>query len=445
MSKDSDIKFWFTTSTGKHIPVREGETKADALKKAGISTSNKKTNSKKSSQESDDKKTLKKSEEKKEQKKDIKRINEEAEKRKELKKSGKVTTSNTDNKSHQKKDEEEKLLDKKESDIKKAQDRAKKLNDEEKLRDVLKKGNKVETTKDGKRTFKGKEMPELDTSEAGENDSLRSHMKNGKLSPERQKLHNEIIEEYFKGKTPYAPGQEKRALFTGGGGAAGKGAFSDVDEAKNKDGLKQYYGKNENPLIIDPDALKERFSVADGKDFSKDSKLAAFYHEESSALAKQIYSTALQHGYPVMYDGTATGGGIFKLLDAAEKSGYSTHMNFIFSDLATVSQNSLDRYEFGKQHRLVPLPVIVGAHGKAYDAVLKLQDKLDSFSLWDNAGRTMRQVGTSSRGKKLKITNQDSWNRFQNSKNEFSLTPAQIADYERRASDIEKKLRNASK
>ena len=36
---DREPKAWFTTKTGKHIPIFEGETKADALKRAGIADS----------------------------------------------------------------------------------------------------------------------------------------------------------------------------------------------------------------------------------------------------------------------------------------------------------------------------------------------------------------------------------------------------------------------
>jgi len=522
-------KAWFTTKTGKHIPIYEGESKADAVKR--IKASYSKSDSKKSTTESkDSKQSEKKSEKKKfdsehralsktEKSKAYWKDNERRIKEGVKTKYGESHSKLSQHSEIQKMADEhvrkiwtqkggvklgelydaadkfaekngmpkEKVRDaafkamaqkhvesvklhdegkdplsaiggsKQDNEIKKASDTAKSMNAEEKYRDSLKQGNKV-TVKRGKTMFKGKEVQALDTKDAlqeirgdekhaPKDNSLAKHLdKDGNLSEARKKIHAEILQDYFNGvieakkdqkpvaHQPYAPGEKRVAMFTGGGGASGKGAFS-------KD-VGKYYSQNNNPMVIDPDALKSvlmKYDFPDKK--SIDSELTGWYHEESSALAKQIYATALEHDFPVMYDGTATGSGIYKLLDMAKQKGYSPEMNFIFSDWKTVRQNSLDRLE--KSGRFVPPEQQLGAHQKAYKAVEALQDKFDSFKLWDNAGRKMRLVGESSGNNKLKISNAESWNRFKTSADDFTLSKEEIDRFYDDADKISKKRKLA--
>lgn len=423
--------FWFTTKSGKHIPVfqQAGESKQDAIKRTAKGAFNKKT---------EDTKTESKHESEKTQ------STENSKKKDALQKASETITSK-ESAEGLKKLKEKYADDKKQSEMNDAKKRADALNAEDKYRDTLKAGSKI-GRKGNNLTFNGKPIEKLDTSEAEPDgkDSLSKHVKNGELSPERAELHRKIIEDYFKDKKPYAPGDEKVAMFTGGGGASGKGVFT-----KEKDGVRnigKYYSQDKNPMIIDPDAVKKKLMEADGVKMSPE--MAAHYHEESSSLAKQIYSTAIQNNYPVLYDGTATGGGIFKLLDKASAAGYKTEMNFLFSDWNTVRQNSLDRYAGGfdeKRHpegpRLVPLAQVMGAHSKAFDAVEKLQYKVDKLTLWDNAGRRMTKVGESSGPKqKLNITDKDAYKRFSFARKEFMVDTDRIDAYNRDVWNIEARL-----
>lgn len=409
--EQGEVKFWFTTKSGRHIPVFEGETKADVI--ARLKERSFKKERGEMQNQAKQAKTAKKN-----TAPEVKKV----------------------------------AIDKKQAEIEKAQADAKKLNAEEEHRDILKLDNRV-TKQNGKMMFKGKEVPELDTKDAGyitvtdekgeavdkRKDSLLEHMNGDKLSPEREKLHAKIIEDYFNDHKPLAPDEEKVAYFTGGGGASGKGQFT----GKKGNAVEKWYSNNNNPVIIDPDKLKEKFAEADGK--TLDAFLTGYYHEESSALAKQIYNTAVQHNYPVLYDGTATGKGVYGLLDSAKKSGYKTEMNFIFSDWDTVRKNSLDRLE--GTGRFVPPANVFGAHQKAYSSVQQLKDVVDNFTLYDNAGRTMRKVAEGGAGKNFKILNQTSYDRFGKSNLEFLLdqdaTDAYISDARIREQKFKARLKNA--
>lgn len=386
MSKeyDDEIIGWFSLKGGKRIPIRKGQSKQEAVANA-------------------------------------------------LGKGGSVKSAS---KSTQKSKPQSLETSDKEKEIASAQKNIDKLNAESDYRDKLTSGHKV-TSKNGKTYFNGKEVDPLDTSDKGipKRDSLADHVKNGELTPERAEIHRKIMQDYFDGKVensehprmhqPYAPGDEKVAMFTGGGGASGKGTFSKYNDETGESNIRKFYSQDKNPMAIDPDAIKKQLAKADGREL--DDQLTGYYHEESSALAKQIYSTALKNNYPVLYDGTATGGGIYKLKASAESAGYKTEMCFVYSDLKTVRMNSLQRYE--KTDRLVPPEQLMGAHQKAYGAVTKLQDQFDSFKLYDNAGRELKLVGSQTGRKKLTITNQESWNRFSKSADEFALTPEFMTDY----------------
>lgn len=295
---------------------------------------------------------------------------------------------------------------------------AERLNGNEKYLDTVKNNGKV-VIDHGKLMFNGKEVDKLDTSEA--NGSLAQHLdKNGNLTDERLALHQKVIEDYFKGAKPYAEGDEKVAQFTGGGSASGKGYLTTH--------LDECYGVNHSPIKIDPDDIKKTLCSADGRQLND--KLTPFYHEESSALAKQIYSTAIKNNYPVLYDGTATSTrSTMGRVNLATEHGYKTQMSFMTSDMKTVRANSLARYE--ETDRLVPWKNVCGIHQKAVGAVGELNNKFDQFRLYDNSNRNLKLVATNTKGGTLKILDDKGYTRFQNSWDEFEMTTAQLRAYDR--------------
>ena len=389
--EDKEIQ-WITVN-GRHIPLGAGESKEDAIKRAFGDKSGKKQS--KSAKKSND---------------DIKN-----------------------------------------AQISKTQNEADKLNKESERSDALKKytaelkdyGNKAQVN-NGQLTFDGQKVEALSLADAGEkgDDALADNMVNGQLTPERLALHAEIMNRFLGKISPYAKGEEKVAFFTGGGGASGKGAFS-------KD-MEKYYGMRgrtkDNTAILDPDEIKKHLAIADGHFTVKNGKivadlsgkLAGYYHEESSALAKQLWGTSLKHGYPVMFDGTATGiGSALKKISQAKSAGYKTSMNFIRADFKTIRANALKRYE--NQGRFVPVKAVVGAHKAAYEALQAQLYKYDSIQVWDNTGHNMTLIGKGSGGN-FKITNQSGWNAFKNQAKEFDISVDEQKRFEDDARAIDKKL-----
>lgn len=221
-----------------------------------------------------------------------------------------------------------------------------------------------------------------------------------KLKAERYALHNQIINEYFEGKKPYGPNDKKIAYFTGGGPASGKGTFAN--------NVKDYYSKDDNPIKIDADEIKERLIKADGKVMSE--RNTSFYHSESLMLANRIFEIAAQNNYPVLYDGTATNfATISSKLDLMKRLGYKTEMRYMTSDVNTLMDSSLERYR--QTGRLVDLCRLLDTHEAAQTTAPMLFDAVDDMKLYNRKGNTITLIATGGNGT-MNIKDQKSFDNF---------------------------------
>lgn len=405
MSSEKEIQ-WITMN-GRHIPIGEGESKKEAIQKFLAKQGH--TVAKNVVQKRDANKST----------------NEKA---------GKSASSSDTVKKAPKLSHEEK----KQSEIENAKKIASKVNEEQAYQDSLRMGNKVKI--EGKDlVFKGEKLdkPPIKDRVKQEENSLSEHLDaDGNFTKERLELHQKIIEDYFGDHKPYAPGQEKKCLFTGGGGASGKGQFS-------KD-VGKFYSSNDNPIVIDSDELKKILCKADtGQELDKDR--TPYYHAESSYLTSQILSAATKHGFPVLYDGTATDPAkMEKIFKDAKSKGYKTEINYLFSDYDTVVANSLKRYD--ETNRLVPYEVQMDAHASVPSAVSALYDKVDNFALYDNRGRAMKLVATSQNGGKLSVKDKSSYDYLMTeSKKNFEITPERKAQFESEVAKIDAKKKKAKR
>ena len=209
---------WFTMN-GKHIPIFEGETKADAIKRS-ITKKSPKFKSKHITKTAD-----KKTGEIKARPKNAPNNKSNAENKESKPVKSTVTEKKVDKKPEQSdkssskvKNKEISTQEKRQKEMAEAKIKANKLNAEKKYEESLKMGNKV-GVQNGHLTFKGKEVPKLNTSDVlaekqkNRKGSLNDFIdKDGNLSAERLEAHRQIIEEYFGDHKPYKPGEEKKAL-----------------------------------------------------------------------------------------------------------------------------------------------------------------------------------------------------------------------------------------
>lgn len=251
-----------------------------------------------------------------------------------------------------------------------------------------------------------------------------------RLSPERRKLYRDIVKTYFKDKVPYKDGDAKLALFTGGGPASGKGAFT-----KNID---KFYTRDDNPVKIDADDIKNLLKQADTKDLEAkvNNKDTAYYHEESSALAKWIYNIAIKLNYPVLFDGTSAGfKSVKEKVTYANKYGYKTECRFNLSKLETVLNNSITRYE--KYGRLVPLEQILNSHIKIANNLENIAKLYDDCKIYDNSNHKYELIGRSVNHKDVKALNNNF--KYLTDANNYLITESMQDDYYNKLNEINKR------
>ena len=231
----------------------------------------------------------------------------------------------------------------------------------------------------------------IDTSDAakevadGMHNSLEEHMDDkGNLSEERQAVHDQIIKDFFAEKLP-AKGTPQM-IMSGGGPASGKTFIR--KEAEKEFG-------EETTVTIDPDDFKARLPGYEEM-AKKDDKAAAFYHEESSALAKRAYQYAADNNVNVVYDGTGDGSikSVESKIAIARDAGYKVVGKYVTVDTEEALRRNLGRYLHAKEEyesgkstvppRLPEESVVRATHQKVSDISAQVADRYDEFYLYDN-------------------------------------------------------------
>ena len=233
---------------------------------------------------------------------------------------------------------------------------------------------------------------------SGKTNSLAAYMdENGKLTPEREAVHKKIIDRLLSGKTP-VDGQATMTML-GGGPASGKSSVMNPDTSKNP-----------NAVTVDPDAIKKMLPGFNEM-AKKDPNAAAYYHEESSALAKRFSEVAFAENYNVIYDGTGDGsnGSVQKKIDSARAHGYRVEAKYVSVDTESAVQRNQKRYDDavarGETPRLPPVDMVRATHAKCTDISVAMAGKFDHIEIWDNNGSRGQQkmIMTGGNGKGLTV------------------------------------------
>lgn len=209
---------------------------------------------------------------------------------------------------------------------------------------------------------------------------------NGNLTPERQKVHDEIVQRVFADKVPHEG--QATMIMSGGGPASGKSFISK--------GAEEQFGK-ETVVVIDPDKIKAMLPGYADMAVAGD-KAAGFYHEESSALAKRVYQYCLDNNINAVYDGTGDGsiGSVKKKIQAARDAGYKARGEYVTVNTDEALRRNEKRYQDGIEAykkgetdippRKPPEKMVRDTHRKVADIQLDAAPLFDEFVLTDNNG-----------------------------------------------------------
>jgi predicted ABC-type ATPase len=225
------------------------------------------------------------------------------------------------------------------------------------------------------------------------------YMRNGKYTPERKALHQSIYQEFL------SQGQRQDApvfMIMGGGPASGKSQLLDSNAIELPESM----------VRVDADALKEKLPEYGPMVSSKDTRAAAYTHDESAYMAKELAKLSTKSGFNTLFDGTGNGSyeGLKKKIDIARSQGIRIVANYCTTDLKTAHARNIARAK--KDGRMVPPSFLEFSHrsvSQLFPKAIK-EDLFDEAHLYDTTG-TPKKILTYRDGN-LEIHDSQAWEAF---------------------------------
>lgn len=218
----------------------------------------------------------------------------------------------------------------------------------------------------------------------------------GNWTPQRQKLHDEIVASTLSGAHPV---DHPTVTFFGGGPASGKSTVMSVEE---------------NNVVVDADAMKAKLPEYNDMIKRGDSRAAAFSHEESSYLSSRVMNEGVAGGYNVTLDGTGDSsiGKLEKKVAVARAAGATVNAKYVTVDTDEAVRRATLRGQ--RTGRVVPESVIRETHAnvsRTFNDAIK-EDLFDSVQLWDNNGSKPLLIGEKPTGGKWHVNDETAWRSF---------------------------------
>ena len=200
---------------------------------------------------------------------------------------------------------------------------------------------------------------------------LNTSKSTGKYYPERQKLHQKIMDS-FKKDLICIQNNEPIAILMGGSPASGKSTF-----------LRKYapYLLKEEILKVDADEIRAKLPEYKGWN-------ATSTHQETKDIVNTLLSDrtiGIPCKYDVIYDGTMNSAKSYYPLIALLKSlGYKIFIVYIDKvEEEVVKKRALERYK--KSGRFVPMAVIDDFFTRGKSALNELKGKADGYMIVDGS------------------------------------------------------------
>lgn len=251
----------------------------------------------------------------------------------------------------------------------------------------------------------------------------------GSLTPERRRLWDALIRKTFA-ETTATPVEHPTVYVMGGGPASGKSSMGDDPE---------------NTFKVDPDKFKIQFP--DFGEAVKAGRLdaAAYVHEESSQLAKEVVAEGIKRGYNVIIDGT--GDNFYeklagKVAQYRAGGGERVVANYVTLDFDDAVDRMIGRAQKPGPNfqRYVNLSYMKETYMHIAEIIPRAvkEGLFDEFTLFDNnvaLGQPARIIAHYADGK-LDILDQAAWDRAVNIADDLAKRPTPVLEDLLRAKGI---------
>ena len=222
----------------------------------------------------------------------------------------------------------------------------------------------------------------------------------GKLTPERQAMHDQIIADALANVTPV---ESPVMYMMGGGPASGKSTLIKSGVVTHPD----------NHVLVNGDEFKE--DLPEYRDWVKarDVAAASRAHDESSVLTKRAARAAAARSQTVVWDGTGDGT-IEKLrteIDVFRSKGYRVVADYVTVPTEVAVDRAQKRGE--RTGRFVPLSLVRATHRDVSRIfpIAVAEGLFDEVTLWDTSTGEQIKVA-SAKGRNLVIHHRGLWETF---------------------------------
>lgn len=226
----------------------------------------------------------------------------------------------------------------------------------------------------------------------------------GSLTPEREKLHADAVNELFEGKQPVPEGEQKTFYVLGGGPASGKSHLTNPETCAQ-------FGmpSSKDCATIDADEMKKKLPEYGIKNREA---AANFAHEESSAMAKRAMQAAFDNGYNCTLDGTGDGSeaSLRKKIKSARDKGYKVEGAYVTVPTDIAVERAVARGK--KIGRVVPAERIRKTHADVSRIFPKVASEFDHVTLYDTRAGKPVLIAECFRGQQITVHNQQLYDDF---------------------------------
>jgi predicted ABC-type ATPase len=234
--------------------------------------------------------------------------------------------------------------------------------------------------------------------------STAMHQRGGVWTEERRQLHARIYDKLLAGAQPV---DNPLFVLLGGGSASGKSTLTSGS-------LPEIPG---SIVRVDSDQIKAMLPEY-AQTSGKDARAAAFVHDESAFMAKELAAIASSRGYNTMLDGTGNGseGGLAGKVGIAKKRGMKVVAVYATTDLDTALKRNAERAK--TDGRMVPNSFLRYSHSQVsalFPRFVK-NGSFDEAHLYETTGEP-KKIATYRDGA-LDVHDQGAWQSFLNKASE---------------------------
>ena len=200
-------------------------------------------------------------------------------------------------------------------------------------------------------------------------DTQGIYSENGKYTPERQAMHEQIVSTFLENHQPQA---NPKVIIVGGGTASGKSGAS-ADAAKELNDFVYVNSDNVRAMLPEIGAF-----VGNDKQ--------GLLHEEAGMIRDMILAKASEAHMNMIVDAPGSQG-LVDFADKVQNRGYGVSYYYVHRDVdSATDQASKRKYTATDLSNLrdVPTEVTFGSHMKARSVVDKLQRGNRDFRVYDN-------------------------------------------------------------